>query len=197
MKFLALLILVFGSSALACETCSDSKRKAPAVFSSVQLPAHVKVFTDFTCRYCKIGSNTMDNLSMKYGNKIDIEPVAFPLTKKGPGFEAAKYFEAFKSIAPEKALDYARSLHSSKKKTKKTFIKLAKNLGVDTRALKRKANSREILSTLEENREEAKKHNINGTPGYLFNGSKAVTGARPASFFDDLFGNILIEDYNC
>lgn len=190
MKFLAMLILVMGSQSFAGDDCGCSKEENTAeTVGSVQLPVHIKVYTDFTCKYCRIGNNTMDSLILKYGDKIEVEPVAYPLSETGVGYEAAKLYEALKLIDPTKSLDYASALYSSNVKTKTAFVQLAQNLGVSAKKLTKLAESRKVSDILKQNRADAKEQNIKGVPGYILNNHKIVTGARPIPYFENLFGN--------
>jgi len=189
MKFIICLLLIWSSNTYACQTCNDSAENGTeAVLEAVKLPVHIKVFTDFTCKFCKQGSLTMDSLSMLYGKLIDVEPAAYPLSAKGPALEAAQFFEAFKLISPEKALDYARALHRLENKNTHHFIKAAKYLGVSVKKLKHLAQSDQVSHILEKTRQDAKLENIKGVPAYLINGRQTVTGARPLTYFENIFG---------
>lgn len=133
-------------------------------------------FFDYNCGYC---SRALEELVTVLEKDKNLNVVFFDMPILGPpSVEASKW-----SLAAHKQgkyFEFHQALLNHKgQKNETTFIKTAKDLGLDIDKLKTDKDSKEIAQTLKDNVEQANKMNIRGTPGFIIDGT-IFPGYMPA-----------------
>ena len=148
-------------------------------------PAGAKItiieFSDFQCPFCKRGKETMEAVLAKYPKDVKVVFKQLPLPfhdKAMPAAQASlaaakqgKFWEMhdeFFANQSQLGPDY--------------YVKVAEKLGLNIEKFKADMASAEIKKAVEEDMALAKKHGIQGTPGFFVNGV-AVKGAYPVDHF--------------
>ncbi len=171
------------------DDCDNCLNKEPFIeqVEKVSLPAEVTIYTDFGCHYCKTGAEVVADLKKKYGESLKVKVLAFPLNKGGSSELAAKYYESMRLIQPQKALDFYHKIYKEGLKTEESLTKGAVELGVSFDEIQVAFNSVRVEHMLEETRNNAARLSIKAAPTFVINDRHYITGARPMSYFEDIF----------
>lgn len=156
-------------------------------------PITIVEYSDFECPFCSRGKDTVTQLLKKYPGKIRFIYKHLPLSFHPNAMISAKYFEAIALQSTKKAFEFHDLIfeNQSKLKSGEAYLTtLAKKLDIDLKRLKKDIKSDEIKNKIEEHIAEARKFNIQGTPGFIINGI-AVRGAYPAEYFDELIDKLI------
>lgn len=124
-------------------------------------------FFDYNCGYCK---RALDELQIVLKDDKDLKVVFMDMPILGPSSAvAAKWSLAAKK--QDKYFEYHQALlgHNGEK-DEKSLEKLAKDVGLDIKKLKKDLESEEIAKTLDDNLAAAQGLNIRGTPGFVIAG---------------------------
>lgn len=150
-------------------------------------------YSDFECPYCARGFQTVNQLKQKYGAKLQFVYKHMPLDFHANAMPAAKFYEAMRLQDEKIAFEFHDALYSNQQIVKggeKAFEKFAKSKNLDMAKLKKDLNSEAVTKRIEEDMAEAKKFDMNGTPGFIINGVP-VRGAYPASHFETIIGKLV------
>ena len=162
-------------------------------------PITLVEYSDFECPYCSRSAETVKILLKKYPGKIKFIYKHLPLKFHKSAMIAAQYFEAALIQDTEKGFDYHfkifESQRSLQKGGEKFLLKLAKELGFDSKKLIKDANSGIVLLKIKSHVDEATKFDISGTPGFLVNGVP-IKGAYPIEYFDHVINLIVQKNPN-
>lgn len=159
--------------------------KEDAILGPIDSPITLVEYSDFECPYCSRGHEVVKSLLEKYKGKIRFIYKHLPLAFHPQAMIAAQYFEAIKLQSTSLAFKFHDKVfeQQSKLKNGEKFLKeLAKGLKVDMKKLKTDLNSKEVLSKIENDKEEAREFGIAGTPGFVLNGIP-IRGAYPKEYF--------------
>ena len=132
-------------------------------------------FFDYNCGYCKRALNDM--LALVESNPdLRVVMKEFPILSEG-SMEAARISVAVKDLNPDLYLDYHRELlgRGGQANLQKA-ISVAKELGLDTEALKKAAENGSVTENIQEVRQLAQALGISGTPSYVV-GGEMIPGA--------------------
>jgi len=132
-------------------------------------------FFDYNCGYCKRALNDMLAL-MESNPDLRVVMKEFPILSEG-SMEAARISIAVKDLNPDLYLDYHRELlvRGGQANLQKA-ISVAKELGLDTEALKKAADEGSVTENIQEVRQIAQALGISGTPSYVV-GGELIPGA--------------------
>lgn len=149
-------------------------------------------YSDFECPFCTRGYTTVMDLMKKYGDKIGFVYKHLPLDFHPNAMIASKYYEAIRLQSPEKAYKFHDEIFMDQQKLKngEAFLKvIAKKVGADMAKLQKDANSKEVEARINEDKEEAAKFGMQGTPGFIINGVP-VKGAYPVEHFVSIIAEL-------
>jgi protein-disulfide isomerase len=155
-------------------------------------PITIVEYSDFECPFCSRGFTTVEELLKKYDGKIRFVFKHLPLSFHPSAMLSAQYYEAIALQSPKKAFKFHDMIFRNQSKLKKgeAFLtKIAKDLKVDFKRLKKDLNSEKVTLKIDQDIQEAKKFGIQGTPGFVINGIP-VKGAYPASHFEKIISKL-------
>ena len=155
-------------------------------------PITIVEYSDFECPYCARGFSTIEELRKKYSGKVRFIYKHLPLSFHPNAMISAKYYEAIALQSPQKAFLFHDKIFENQSKLKKgeAFLtKIAKDLNIDMKKLKKDIDSDIVTNKIEADIAEAKKFGIQGTPGFIINGIP-VRGAYPASHFETIISKL-------
>ena len=132
-------------------------------------------FFDYNCGYCKRALNDMLAL-MESNPDLRVVMKEFPILSEG-SMEAARISVAVKNLDPDLYLDYHRELLARGGQANlQKATSIAKELGLDTDALKKAAENGSVTENIQEVRQIAQALGISGTPSYVV-GGEIIPGA--------------------
>ncbi len=158
----------------------DSKR---ASFGPADAKVTIVEYSDFQCPFCARAANTMDEVMKKYGK--DVRLIYKHLPFKPNAEPAARYYEAIAIQDAGKAKKFHDILYANQKKIYEgeAYLKsVVKEVGADQGQIDKTKDSAEVTRRINEDRAEAEKFQISGTPGFIVNGV-TVKGAYPLDHF--------------
>lgn len=165
----------------------DEKR---AILGSASAPITVVEYSDFQCPFCTRGYMVVKEVKEKYGDKVRFIYKHLPLTDKHPeAMPAAQYFEAIALQSKEKAYKFHDIIFENQTKLNsdgsKFLDSIVKQVGADLAKVKKDMKSDVVAKNIQDDMEEARKFEFNGTPGFLVNGV-SVKGAYPIQHFQKI-----------
>ncbi len=192
-KFLATVVpilAIFGFLSLVYFLTVKPKNVIPATVSGIRADDHIKwstdqkivliEYSDFYCPACKIFNGFIkqfeasDSSELIVSKKITFVFRHFPIHEQS--FSAAyaaeaaakqgKYYEMIDLI-----FDNQESLIKSTNQNE-IYVKLARDLGLDTEKFKHDLQSTEVKNKVEEDFNSAKEAGVNATPTFFLNGQK-------------------------
>lgn len=133
-------------------------------------------FFDYNCGYCR---RALEELVTVLKTEKNVKIIFFDMPILGPAsLEASKW-----SLAAHKQGKYFEFhqalLNHNGQKDEQSMIKIAEDLKLDIKQLKKDKDSDDINATLEENVAQAQVMDIRGTPGFIING-EIYPGYMPA-----------------
>ncbi len=143
-------------------------------------------FSDFQCPFCAKGTEVIDGITKKYGNKVKIAFKNFPL----PFHKQAKQAAIAGLCAQEQGDDKFWKLHdkmfSDQTKLDKDSLKSsAKSLGLDSEKFNKCLDENKHDAKVESDIESGKKVGVKSTPTFFVNG-KLISGAQPLEVFSEI-----------
>jgi len=148
-------------------------------------PITIIEYSDFQCPFCTKGAQTVEKLMAKYKGQVRFLFKHLPLDFHPQAMLAAKYYEAVKLQDAEKAFqlhDLIFSKQGALSQGESFLNKLVKKVGADLEKIKKDLQSDKVSLRIHADMAEAKKFNMQGTPGFIINGIP-VRGAYPAEYF--------------
>jgi protein-disulfide isomerase len=159
-----------------------------AVNGSRKAPIKVFVYSDFQCPYCKRGFETVEELKKKYGQKMVYMFKHLPLPFHPMAMPAAKRFEAIALHDAKKAYAFHDEVFKNQGDLNRgeAFLdEVVKKVGANVEKVKKDMESPKVQQHLKADQEEAKKYNIQGTPGFVVAGM-VIRGAYPLQTFEEI-----------
>jgi protein-disulfide isomerase len=155
------------------------------VFGDPHAPITIVEYSDFQCFYCGKAARIVQDLGVKYPQKIRVFFKHMPFHEMS-GIEAM-YFEAIARQSVENAwkfhdiaFDRREEILKDKERALQEIVNL---LGVDDVKLKKDLDSKELADLLSEDSKEARSFGFDATPSFLINGVSLV-GAVPLEEFE-------------
>lgn len=125
---------------------------------------------------------TYNVASMQYTNTFDAHRVAKLAAKQGKGNDMVeRLFQAFFTEG-ELLSDH------------ETLIKLAQEVGIDSKDVKEILHSRKFTSIVRDDEEEALQMEVIEAPFFVFNESYAISGAQPLDVFKEVLSSVWEEE---
>lgn len=155
-------------------------------------PITIVEYSDFECPYCSRSKGTIESLLAKYPGKIRVVYKHLPLSFHPAAMISAKYYEAISLQSSQKAFEFHDKVfknQSGLKNGEPYLTGIAEELKVDMVKLQKDLHSRLVKDKIQKDIAEAKKFNIQGTPGFLINGVP-VKGAYPVEHFEKIISKL-------
>jgi len=159
-----------------------------AVMGNRKAPIKVFVYSDFQCPFCKKGFETVEELKKKYGSNLMVMFKHLPLPFHPMAMPAAKRFEAIALQSPKKAYAFHDEVFKNQGGLSggEAFLdEMVKKAGADVARVKKDMESPKVQQHIQADQEEAKKYNIQGTPGFVVAGV-TIKGAYPIQTFVEI-----------
>lgn len=163
----------------------DSTR---ASMGSEKAPITIVEYTDFECPYCARGYTVLEEVRKLYGDKVRVVVKNLPLPMHPMAVPAAKRFEALKLQNPDKAFAFYHDIFTNQQQLQggeKQLDVIAKKAGADMSKLRKDMDSAKVMDLIRKDVEEARKFDIQGTPGFIVNGVP-IKGAYPVEHFKQI-----------
>ncbi|MBR4607689.1 MAG: thioredoxin domain-containing protein [Lachnospiraceae bacterium] len=154
-------------------------------------------FTNFNCPHCKSAKATMNGLLQEHKD-IKLVLKFMPLEPTGPSITAAKWYHAIAQQNPEQALHFYDTVTDNIELLQKDGENYLKKV-VETLAIDKGKFAQAIFEDtaankmLQEDREDAEKLGISGTPCFVIN-NVVIRGALPPEFFKEALNIALAKE---
>jgi len=152
-------------------------------------PIAIYVFSDFQCAYCSKGAETVAAVRKKYGSKVKVTFLHFPMPMHAQARPAAQYFEAIALQSAKKAYEFHDKLFAAQDKLtsdREAFLDAtAKEVGADLAKLKKDMAGEKVLGRIAVDEKMAQSFGFTGTPGFVVAGV-VLKGAYPAETFEQI-----------
>ena len=152
-------------------------------------PVTIVEFTDFQCPFCKATEATITQLRDKYGDKIRLVHMDFPLPFHPHAMDAAKAARCANEQG--KFWQYRDSLFANQGKLAPDDLKAtAKTLGMNQAKFDACFASTKYDGQIKADQAAGEKVGVDGTPAFFIDG-RPLTGAQPAPKFEELINDEL------
>jgi len=147
-------------------------------------PITIVEFSDFQCPFCKRVEPTLKQVREKYGDKVRLVYIDFPLPMHNHALDAAK---AGRCAAEQgKFWPFHDAMFADQTKESPADLKaLAKNLGLDTAKFDTCFDQAKYEAEVRADLNQGKQLGIDGTPAFFVNG-RMLVGAQPAESFNKM-----------
>ena len=147
-------------------------------------PVTVVEFSDFQCPFCKRVEPSLKQVRDKYGDKVRLVYMDFPLPMHNHALDAAK---AGRCAAEQgKFWPYHDAMFADQSKLSPEDLKtLAKTLGLDTNKFNTCFDQAKYEAGVRADMNQGKALGIDGTPAFFING-RMLVGAQPVESFDQM-----------
>ncbi len=152
-------------------------------------PVTIVEFTDFQCPFCKRTEDTLKQLRAKYGDKIRLVHMDFPLPFHSHALDAAKAARCANEQG--KFWQYRDALFADQSKLAPADLKAtAKTLGLNTSQFGACFDKAKYDSQIKSDQAAGEKVGVDGTPAFFIDG-RPITGAQPIAKFEELIDDEL------
>jgi protein-disulfide isomerase len=144
-------------------------------------PVTVIEFADFQCPFCKRSEDAVKAIREKYGDRVKLVFMDFPLSFHPHAMPAANAARC--ADAQGKFWQYHDALFADQSKLEPADLKAtAKTLGLDTTKFNACLDKNQYSPEIQKDLEEGHKLNVNGTPTFFIDGREVVGAQPPESF---------------
>jgi len=152
-------------------------------------PVTIVEFTDFQCPYCKASEATLKQLHNKYGDKIRLVHMDYPLPFHSHAHDAAT---AARCAGEQgKFWEFHDSLFAHQDKLAPADLKAtAKTLGMNSTKFNECFDKSQFDAQIKADQAAGEKVGVDGTPAFFVDG-RPLTGAQPLPKFEDLIDDEL------
>ncbi len=152
-------------------------------------PVTIVEFTDFQCPYCKKTEDTLKQLRTKYGDKIRIVHMDFPLPFHSHALDAANGARCANDQG--KFWQFRDALFADQSKLAPADLKAtAKKLGLNTGQFDACFDKAKYEGQIKSDQAAGEKVGVDGTPAFFIDG-RPLTGAQPTSKFEEIIDDEL------
>jgi len=152
-------------------------------------PITIVEFTDFQCPFCRATEATLKQLRDKYGDKIRLVHMDFPLPFHAHAIDAAKAARCANEQG--KFWQYHDALFANQGKLEPADLKnTAKTLGMNSTKFDTCFDSAKFDSQIKADQAAGEKVGVDGTPAFFIDG-RPLTGAQPVPKFEELIDDEL------
>jgi len=147
-------------------------------------PVAIVEFSDFQCPFCKRVEPALKEIREKYGDKVRLVYMDFPLPMHSHALDAAK---AGRCAAEQgKFWPYHDAMFADQSRESPEDLKAtAKNLGLDTARFNACFDQAKYEAGVRADVEQGKQLGIDGTPAFFING-RMLVGAQPVENFKQM-----------
>jgi protein-disulfide isomerase len=152
-------------------------------------PITIVEFSDFQCPFCRATEPTLKELRSKYGDKIRLVYMDYPLPMHAHALDAAR---AARCAGEQgKFWPYHDALFADQQKLSPADLKAtAQTLGLDTGKFDGCLDQSKYTEQVNHDEAQGKQIGINGTPGFFVNG-RLISGAQKADVFEEMIDDDL------
>jgi len=152
-------------------------------------PVTIVEFTDFQCPYCKATQATLKDLRDKYGDKIRLVHMDFPLPFHSHAMDAANAARCANDQG--KFWEFHDALFANQSKLAPADLKAtAKSLGMNSAEFDACLDKAKYDSQIKADQAAGEKLGVDGTPAFFIDG-RPLTGAQPPPKFEELIDDEL------
>jgi len=152
-------------------------------------PVTIVEFTDFQCPFCQKTEGTLKELQAKYGDKIRLVHMDFPLPFHSHALDAAKAARC--ANEQDKFWQFRDALFANQSKLAPADLKAtAKTLGLNTTEFDSCFDKAKYESQIKSDQAAGEKAGVDGTPAFFVDG-RPLTGAQPTPKFEELIDDEL------
>jgi len=167
------------------EVVSDG---APAVGPKIA-PITIVEFSDFQCPYCKSAETSIGEVRKKYGDKIRLVYLDFPLTFHKNAFKAAEAARCAEE--QDKFWQFHDALFADQSKLDADALKAtAAKLDLDKDKFNQCLDQDKPKAGIERSMSQGTTLGVSGTPAFFING-RLLNGAQPARAFEEVIDDEL------
>jgi protein-disulfide isomerase len=150
-----------------------------------QAPVTIVEFSDFQCPYCKKSESTLNGLLAKYGGRVKLAYMDFPLRDIHPQAQTAA--EAARCAGEQgKFWEFHDALYADQAKLNRAeLVTHAKTLSLDAAGFQSCLDSGKFRSKVEADAAQGSKLGVAGTPAFFVNGV-FLSGAQPEAEFEKI-----------
>lgn len=154
-------------------------------------PVTVVEFGDFQCPFCRRSEDTVKAMRKKYGDKVRLVFLDFPLSFHDHAMQAASAARC--AQAQGKFWQYHDALFADQSKLAPADLKAtAKKLGLNTKEFDACLDKGKYDAAIKEDLAEGHKLNVNGTPTFFIDG-RPLVGAQPLPKFEQIIDEELAQ----
>jgi protein-disulfide isomerase len=147
-------------------------------------PITIVEFTDFQCPYCKASEATVKQVQAKYGNKVRLVHMDFPLSFHAHAMDAANAARCAND--QNKFWPYRDSVFANQGKLTPTDLKAAaKTLGMNTTQFNECFDKGKHIEEIKKDQLAGEQVGVDGTPGFFIDG-RPLVGAQPLDKFSEI-----------
>jgi protein-disulfide isomerase len=152
-------------------------------------PVTIVEFADFQCPFCKASEATVKQLQTKYGDKIRLVHMDYPLPFHSHAMDAAKAARCANEQG--KFWPYREALFADQSKLAPADLKAtAAKLGMNSAKFDACFDSAKYDSQIKADQAAGEKLGVDGTPAFFIDG-RPLTGAQPLPKFSELIDDEL------
>jgi len=154
-------------------------------------PITIVEFEDFQCPYCKKGQATLEQIVVRYKNRVRVVHRDFPLQPLHPASQKAH--EAARCAEEQgKFWEYRELLYKNVPAAGPEQLNdYAAKVGVDVPAFKQCLDSGKFKTLVQKDETEGERLGVTGTPAFFING-RLLSGAQP----ENEFARVIEEELN-
>ncbi|HUA32070.1 MAG TPA: thioredoxin domain-containing protein [Candidatus Binataceae bacterium] len=156
---------------------------------SADAPVTIVEFTDFQCPFCKRSEDTVKQIQQKYGDKVRLVHMDYPLSFHAHALDAAEAARC--ANAQGKFWPYRDALFANQGKLAPADLKAtAKQLGLNTKQFDACFDSGKYKKDIEADMAQGNKLGVDGTPAFFIDG-RSLVGAQPLPSFAEIIDDEL------
>jgi protein-disulfide isomerase len=147
-------------------------------------PITMVEFGDFQCPFCRASENSVKEIRAKYGDKVRLVYMDFPLGIHQHAMDAANAARC--AGEQDKFWQYHDAMFADQSKLAPADLKAsAAKLGLDAKKFDACLDKTKYQSQIQQDMAEGTKLGVTGTPTFFING-REITGAQPAQKFEEV-----------
>jgi protein-disulfide isomerase/Spy/CpxP family protein refolding chaperone len=159
---------------------------------SKNAPVTVVEFADYQCPFCKRSEDAVKAIHEKYGDRVRLVFMDFPLNFHPHAMPAASAARC--AGGQGKFWEYHDALFADQSKLEPADLKAtAKNLGLDTGKFNACFAKGQYDQAIQKDLDEGRKLNVSGTPTFFIDG-REIVGAQPAENFTSIIDQELAKN---
>jgi protein-disulfide isomerase len=156
---------------------------------SKDAPITIVEFTDFQCPFCRSSENTVKQIRTKYGDKVRLVHMDFPLSFHSHALDAAKAARCAND--QNKFWQFHDSLFANQGKLSPADLKqTAKTLGLNSTEFDACFDKAKHEDEIKKDLAAGEKLGVDGTPAFFIDG-RPIVGAQPLPQFEQIIDDEL------